>query len=60
MQNAALRQSDDRPAAEQFLENARRSFTLASGAAAKADVDHYAAIGRGYLELAHAAARVRE
>jgi hypothetical protein len=58
MQNAALRQYRDNP--EEFLQNARRSFMLAGRAVARADIERYAAMGRDYLELAHAAARVDE
>jgi hypothetical protein len=60
MQNAALRQPRDNPPAEELLQNARRSFILAGRALAKADIERYAAIGRDYLELAHAAARIDE
>jgi hypothetical protein len=60
MQNAALRQPRDNPSAEEFLQNARRSFMLAGRAVARADIERYAAMGRDYLELAHAAARVDE
>jgi hypothetical protein len=60
MQNAARTQYLDNPPAEEFLQNARKSFILAGRAAAKADIERFAAIGRDYLELAHAAARIDE
>lgn len=60
MQNAALRQPRGNPPAEEFLQNARKSCVLAGRAVVKADIERYAAIGRDYLELAHAAARIDE
>jgi hypothetical protein len=44
--------------ADDLLEKARQSFLLAGKADVTADVERYAAIGRDYLERAHAAARV--
>jgi hypothetical protein len=46
--------------AEDLLENARKSFMLAGRAEVTADIVRYAAIGREYLERAHAAACVDE
>ena len=44
--------------AELLLQNARKSFMLASRAPRGGDVARYAAMGRDYLELAHQAAKV--
>jgi hypothetical protein len=44
--------------AEVLLENARKSFMLASKAPTSLDIAHYAAMGRGYLVLAHQAAKI--
>jgi hypothetical protein len=60
MQNAARSQYNDNPSAEELLQNARKSFILAGRTAVKADIERYAAIGRDYLELAHAAACIDE
>jgi hypothetical protein len=62
MQNAAQKILRAHPThqAEDLLENARKSFMLADKAEATADILRFAAIGREYLERAHAAARVDE
>jgi hypothetical protein len=57
MQNA-VRQPHAPHVPEELLQNARKSFTLAGRAQVKADVERFAAIGRDYLEMAHAAARI--
>lgn len=44
--------------AELLLENARKSFMLASKAPNGNDIARYAAIGRDYLVLAHQAAEI--
>lgn len=44
--------------AELFLENARKSFLLASKAASSKNIERYAAMGRDYLKLAHEGAEV--
>lgn len=46
--------------AENLMENARKSFMLAGAAHAPADIVRYAAIGRAYLERAHANACIDE
>ena len=43
---------------EQMLENARKSFMLASQAPTGSDIARYAAMGRDYLMLAHQAAKI--
>jgi hypothetical protein len=60
MQNAAQSSSRASSAhqADDLLETARTFFLLAGNATAPADVVRYAAIGRDYLERAHAAASV--
>ena len=45
--------------AEHFLQDARKSFRLASEAKGPEDVERFAAIGRDYLLLAHKAAEVK-
>jgi hypothetical protein len=62
MQNAAHKILRVHPThqAEDLLENARKSFMLAGTAEASADILRFAAIGREYLERAHAAACVDE
>ena len=44
--------------AEQFLEDARKSFQLASNATEARAVEHYAEMGRDYLQLSHDAAKL--
>jgi len=44
--------------AEMLLQNARKSFLLASKAPNGGDIARYAAMGRDYLELAHQAAKL--
>lgn len=44
--------------AEQFLDDARRAFGLASNATQTKSVERYAAMGREYLQLAHDAAEL--
>jgi hypothetical protein len=44
--------------AKHFLQDARKSFRLASEAQAPKDIERYAAMGRDYLQLAHKAAEV--
>jgi len=39
--------------AEHFLEDARKSFRLASDSIEARSVEHYAEMGRDYLQLAH-------
>jgi hypothetical protein len=43
---------------EVLLENARKSFMLASKAPTGVDIARYAAMGRDYLVLAHEAAKI--
>ena len=56
MQNA--RSHDPENDAELLLENARKSFMLASKAPTGIDITRYAAMGRDYLVLAHEAAKI--
>ncbi len=60
MQQAAQKRACDAPQndAEQLLENARKSFMLASKAILGNDIARYAAMGRDYLVLAHQAAKI--
>lgn len=44
--------------ADQFLEDARKSFRLASDSTEARSVEHYAEMGRDYLQLAHEAAKL--
>jgi hypothetical protein len=44
--------------AESFLEDARKSFSLAAKASGQKEVERYAALGREYLMLAHHAASI--
>lgn len=62
MQGAPRNREQDDPSAEaeQLFLDARTCFSLACTAKSKGDIEHYAAIGRGYLGRAHEAARVEE
>lgn len=44
--------------ANHFLQDARKSFRLASEAKGPAEIERFAAIGRDYLQLAHKAAEL--
>lgn len=57
MQNAA-RSHAPKNDPEVLLENARKSFMLASKAPTSVDIARYAAMGRDYLVLAHQAAKI--
>jgi hypothetical protein len=43
--------------AKNFLDDARKSFRLASDSTEAKSVEHYAEIGHDYLQLAHDAAK---
>jgi hypothetical protein len=43
--------------ANNFLQDARKSFQLASEANGPKEIERYAAMGREYLQLAHEAAK---
>ena len=57
MQTAARSHAPENDA-EVLLENARKSFMLASKAPTGIDIARYAAMGRDYLVLAHEAAKI--
>jgi hypothetical protein len=44
--------------AEDFLRDARKSFHLAADSIKTRDIEHYAGMGRVYLQLAHEAAEI--
>lgn len=44
--------------ADRFLDDARRSFRLASDSTEARSVEYYAEMGRDYLQLAHEAAKL--
>lgn len=46
--------------AQNFLDDARKSFCLAAKATGMKETERYAAMGRDYLHLAHEAARLSE
>jgi hypothetical protein len=46
--------------ADAFFQDARKSFRLAADSIETRDVEHYAGMGRDYLKLAHAAAKLKE
>jgi hypothetical protein len=46
--------------ADHFLQDARKSFQLASEATGLKEIERYAAMGRDYLQLAHKAAKVMQ
>ena len=46
--------------AERFLQDARKSFRLAAEAVGLKEIERFSAMGRDYLQLAHAAAKLKE
>jgi hypothetical protein len=44
--------------AEDFLEDARKSFRLAANSTQPSAVEHYAEMGRNFLRLSHEASKV--
>ena len=46
--------------AEQFLQDARKSFRLAADSFQTRAIEHYSGMGRDYLQLAHDAAKIVE
>jgi hypothetical protein len=46
--------------AQGFLEDARKSFSLAGKATGLKETERFAAMGRDYLQLAHQAAKIND